>query len=90
MNQSPIITALIAHVVSECKAVDLEQRHRNTLDEIYPKIKIGYLTFSPSRIVEELDPTAFRIGVSEDTEGMTEVDGSYYEGNNIHVSGGVN
>lgn len=53
-----------------------EQEYRDLLDEIYPEVKIGYLTFSPSRIVEELDPTAFRCGVAdfESEQGDEEAD----------------
>jgi predicted ribosome quality control (RQC) complex YloA/Tae2 family protein len=79
MNQSPIITALIAHIAAECKPVDLEQRYRNTLDEVCGEISVGNLTFSASRIVEELDPTAFRCGVADSSDGFTEIDGSYYD-----------
>ena len=33
---------------------------RNFIDDIYEPIQIGNLTFDASRIVEELDPIAFR------------------------------
>lgn len=42
-----------------------EQEYRDFLDELYPAVVIGGLTFSPSRIVEELDPTAFRVAVAD-------------------------
>ena len=45
-----------------------EQKMRYMLDECYPEVKIGNLTFSPSRIVEELDPTAFRCMVSDNED----------------------
>lgn len=65
--------------------VDVEQRVRDLLDEIYPKIIIGYLEFSPSEVVEELDPTAFRCMVADesslmlDEENYVEIDGEIYE-----------
>jgi hypothetical protein len=37
-----------------------DQEVRDMLDEIYPQVEIGDLTFAASRIVEMLDPTAFR------------------------------
>ncbi len=42
-----------------------EEKCREMLDECYPEVQIGYLTFSPSRIVEKLDPTAFRCMVAD-------------------------
>jgi len=42
-----------------------EEKYRQMLDECYPEVQIGCLTFSPSRIVEELDPIAFRCGVAD-------------------------
>lgn len=35
------------------------------LDDLYPEVQIGSLTFSPSRIVYELDPTAYRTMASD-------------------------
>ena len=35
------------------------------LDELYGEVQIGDLTFSPGRIVREMDPIAFRVGVSD-------------------------
>jgi len=42
-----------------------EDKYREMLDECYPVVKIGCLEFSPSRIVEEIDPIAFRCGVAD-------------------------
>ena len=64
---------------------DREQEYRDFLDEIYPEVTLGQLVFSPSRIIEELDPIAFRVGLSdyedaypeeeeEDAEDLTEVE----------------
>ena len=44
---------------------DLKEQYDEMLDEVYGEIKIGTLTFSPSRVLRELDPTAYRIGLSE-------------------------
>jgi hypothetical protein len=78
---SPIIQDLEDRIASELPAVDLEQRHRNMLDECYGEISIGYLTFSASRIVEEMDPIAFRCAVSDstDSENVVEIRGDYYD-----------
>ena len=42
-----------------------EEKFRQMLDECYPALQIGYLTFSPSRVLEELDPIAFACGVAD-------------------------
>ena len=43
----------------------LEERFDETLDEVYPVYIIGELAFSPSQILKECDPIAYRIGLSE-------------------------
>ena len=35
------------------------------IDSIYPEVTIGSLTFSPSDIMKELDPIAYRCGKSD-------------------------
>lgn len=35
------------------------------LDECNPEIKIGYITLSPSRVLEECDPIAYHCGFSD-------------------------
>lgn len=42
-----------------------EEKYAELLDDCYPEVQIGHLTFSPSRIVQELDPTAFRCGIAD-------------------------
>ncbi len=68
-------------ISDELTAIDLESRYDSMLDECYPEIKIGYLTFSPSRVLAELDPIAYRCGMSdwESSEGFIEIGGDYYE-----------
>ena len=44
---------------------DLKEQYDELLDEIYGEVKLGNLTFSPSRIIRELDPIAYRTGLSE-------------------------
>ena len=36
-----------------------DEEKRDLLDECYPEVTIGNLTFSASRIIEKLDPVAF-------------------------------
>jgi hypothetical protein len=81
MNQKTI-----DRIKSELDPIDIEQRHREMLDECYPEVKIGYLTFSPSQIVEECDPTAFRCGAVDYADSLVtdrqisdEIDGEHYD-----------
>lgn len=43
----------------------LEAAYDEYLDEIYPEVEIAGVTFSPSRILAEVDPTAYRCGFSD-------------------------
>lgn len=63
---------------------ELEQRYCERLDEIYPECKIAGLTYSTSRALAEVDPTAFRCGFAdwidaEIGETIWELDGEYYD-----------
>jgi hypothetical protein len=44
---------------------ECEEAYAELLDELYPEVTIGSLTFAPSTIVRECDPIAFRVGVSD-------------------------
>lgn len=43
---------------------DYRDQYNDMLDEFGP-VEIGNLTFYPSKIVEELDPTAYRCGLND-------------------------
>lgn len=47
-----------------------EEAYEESLDEIYGEISIGDLTFSAGRIVKELDPIAFRCGISDNEDSV--------------------
>lgn len=77
-------------VKAELDPIDIDQRYRDFLDEIYPEVKIGDSRYSPSRIVEELSPTDFRCGKvdwidSEIKNGVLseEIDGEYYNAEEV-------
>ena len=44
---------------------EIEEQFDDFLDEVYPVVKIGELTFYPSQILKNCDPIAYRIGISE-------------------------
>ena len=60
---------LEARIKEELTPIHIEDYYAAALDDIYPVVEIGYLTFSPSQIVRELDPTAFRCGMQDYLDG---------------------
>ena len=42
-----------------------DNEYKDVLDELYPELNIGDLTFYPGNVLKEMDPTAFDIGKSE-------------------------
>lgn len=44
---------------------DAQEAYREFLDEIYEMVELGYLSFKPSRVLEAMDPIAFREGFNE-------------------------
>ncbi len=64
---------VIEHLVKQhCTAVDGEELFEEILDECYPEVRIGGCSFSPSDVMKELDPTAFRIGTQENLDSLVE------------------
>ena len=51
---------------------DALEQYRDMLDECCETVKIGNLEYDPSRVLEAVDPIAFRVGFSEwcDAEGI--------------------
>ena len=72
---------VISHLIEQhCTAVDGEDLFEEILDECYEEVKIGCCTFSPSAVMKELDPTAFRIGAQKNLDSLPE-DSQLYECN---------
>jgi hypothetical protein len=44
---------------------EIEEQFDDFLDEVYPVVKIGEMTFYPSQILKNCDPIAYRIWLSE-------------------------
>ena len=77
---------IIDRVKAELDPIDIEQRYRDMLDECYPEVDAGGLTFAVSRVIEELDPTAFRCGAVDYADSLVtdrqisdEIDGEHYD-----------
>lgn len=51
---------------------ELEQSFDEMLDDCYPVIKIGEMTFSPSQVLKNCDPVAYRVSVSDYEDFLAE------------------
>jgi hypothetical protein len=84
MNKKQIQKKLEERVRAELEPVDVEQIYRDMLDESGPEVHVAGLSFMPSRVVEELDPVAFRCGVCDYVDSLVgeslsdEIDGNHY------------
>jgi predicted ribosome quality control (RQC) complex YloA/Tae2 family protein len=78
-----VIERLEQHIADECTRIDREARFDDMLDECYSFEKVGgpFEYMSPSRVLKEVDPIAYRCGVDdyEDSEEWVEINGDYYE-----------
>lgn len=51
---------------------ELEENFDDMLNDCYPVVKIGYMEYSPADILKSCDPIAYRVGVSEYEDFLTE------------------
>ncbi len=73
-------------VVEELEPIDQEEAYNNMLDECYPEVNIAGMTYSTSHALKELDPTAYRCGMSDYfgcDETCTYIDGEYYNTDDV-------
>ena len=56
---------------------EIEQKFKDELDDTYGTVSFGDFSFEPSRILEELDPIAFRDGLSNAEEDLQEYETQY-------------
>jgi len=84
MNKKQIQKKLEERVKAELEPVDVDQIYRDMLDDCEPEVNVAGLSFVPSRVVEELDPVAFRCGVNDYVDSLVgeslseEIDGNHY------------
>jgi hypothetical protein len=76
---------VIEHIVeTEGEKVDIKEMYADLLDEIYEPIKFGELEYSPSQVLESVDPLAFHMGADEYADSLVEdgdlieLDSNYY------------
>jgi hypothetical protein len=89
-TKQELVSDMLRHVMEECTAIDREQRFRDMLDECYSFDSVGgpFAHMSPAKVLEEMDPTAFRCGVNDymDGEGTVEVGGDDYDGDEVDAA----
>ena len=77
------LKALAAHIADNCQIVDREAAFDSMLDDCYTFQKVGgpFSHMSPSRVLRDCDPVAYRCGVNDyaDGEEWTEINGETYE-----------
>ena len=73
---------VIEHLIKEhCEAIDAEGQFEEMLNECSEPVKVGCCEWDAGYVMKELDPVAFRCGVSDylsDDEQFVEIDGEYY------------
>jgi hypothetical protein len=73
---------VVEHLIKEhCSAVNAEEQFEELLSETCETVKIGSLEYDPGYVLRNIDPVAFRCGVSDmlaDDEQFIEVDGEHY------------
>lgn len=83
MTTKTLIQDMLDHVTSECTAIDADSRYDEMLDDCYSFEKVGgiFANMSPSRVLRECDPVAYRCGMNDwlDSEQYVEIDSDYYD-----------
>ena len=41
------------------------ESYDNFLDDIYPEIKLGFVSYSPSQVLKSVDPVAYELGFQD-------------------------
>ena len=72
---------LIERVENELFEIDVEQKYREYLEELYPNVDICGYPMNPVYILMELDNTAFREGLNNwiDSQDLEEIKGNFYD-----------
>lgn len=87
IDTSSVIQRLIERVTDECKRIDVEALYRESLDDCYSFDAVGgpFACMSPSRVLEECDPVAYRCGLSDYSDGQdwVEIEGDYYQRSDV-------
>lgn len=80
------VKEMLEYITDNVSTVDTTQRFRDMLDECYSFDSVGgpFAGMLPSRVLEEMDPIAFRCGVSDYSNDDTyEINGEEYDQNEV-------
>ena len=58
---------------------DYEDQFDESLDDSIPEIEIGCLTYSPSHVLKNVDPTAYRCGLNDFVDSLDVEDSDEYK-----------
>lgn len=88
IHDKEAIDAMLAHVVSECGKVDIESAFDDMLDECFSFEHVGgiFAHMSPSRVLKECDPTAYRCWCNDwaDGERLIEIENDSYAPDDVN------
>ena len=72
---------IIDRVREELTAVDWEISFADMLNECYTFESVGgpFSSMTPADVLKAVDPTAFRCGASDHSDNYEEIDGEYYD-----------
>lgn len=80
---------LIAFVVSECTAIDREERYDRMLEDCYPEtVEVCGMEMNALHVFKEMDPIAYRCGLNDfaDGEGWIEIGGDSYDSDEVETA----
>jgi peptidoglycan hydrolase CwlO-like protein len=72
---------LLSQIHDNLSPLDTDELYADMLDDCYGEVEIAGISFSTSRALKELDPTAYRCGECDyiDSLSLVEIHGDYYE-----------
>ena len=79
-----VIEHLITTRLTPIGQEEKEEMYEDFLDECYPEVKVGEITYSTSQIIKEMDSLYFQMGASENLQRLAtdeilyEYSGEYY------------
>jgi len=84
-NARPELLDVALETVSFWTEAELEQRHDELMDDTLPEVVIGSYTYSPSQVLREVDPTAYRQEVLTyiDNMDVVEIEDYYFDENEL-------
>ena len=64
--------SVVCGVNCGCCIPNIEELYDEMLDDCNPMVKIGNLEYSPSRVLKEVDPIAYRCGMNDYESALLE------------------